>query len=163
MSSVEALLRALSEQSVEFIIVGGVAAAVHGSARVTYDLDVVYRRNTENLARLAACLSCHQPYLRGAPPGLPFRLDVDTLRQGLNFTLTTNLGEVDLLDEIAGGGSYEDLLPDSVELRVFGVTCLCLGLEKLMHVKRAAGRRKDLEAVAEMEALLEERRKTKRR
>jgi len=74
----------------------------------------------------------------------------------------TNLGEIDLLGEIAGGGSSVDLMPDSVELRVFDVTCRCLGLEKLMEVKLAAGRRKDLEALAELEALLEEKRKRKR-
>ena len=92
-------------------------------------------------------------------PGLPFRWDVPTLRRGLNFTLTTSLGDIDLLGEIAGGGTFEALLPHSVELTLFGIPCLCLGLDKLIQVKRAAGRPKDLEAIAELEAIREERRK----
>ncbi len=98
-------------------------------------------------------------YLRGAPPGLPFRLDVATLQAGLNFTLTTDLGELDLLGDIPGGGRYADLLSDSETLDLFGVNCRCLRLDALIRVKRAAGRPKDFEAVAELEALAEERRR----
>ena len=75
----DALLRLLGTAHVEFIVVGGVAAIFHGSAHVTYDLDIVYHRTPENLERLAAALQPIEPYLRGAPPGLPFRLDPATL------------------------------------------------------------------------------------
>src|SRR5262249_43008040 len=95
------------------------------------------------------------------PPGLPFHFDQATIKRGLNFTLTTSLGDLDLLGEVTGGGRYEDLLSDSVRLQLFGIECLCLGLERLIHVKRAAGRPKDFEAVAELEAILEERRAAK--
>jgi hypothetical protein len=142
---------------VEFIVVGGVAGAAHGLARATYDLDVVYSRAPANLDRLVAALAPHQPYLRGAPPGLPFRLDAETLRRGLNFTLTTSLGDLDLLGEITGGGGYAQLLGDSLEAELFDARCLYLGLETLIRVKRAAGRPKDLEVIAELEALREER------
>jgi len=152
-----ALLRCLSGAGVEYIVVGGAAATAHGSARLTQDLDVVYRRSGENIRRLASALGPHRPYLRGAPPGLPFQWDVRTLERGLNFTLATALGAIDLWGEIAGGGTYEALLPDCVTLEVFGTTCRCLGLERLIRVKRAAGRPKDLEAIAELEAILEER------
>jgi hypothetical protein len=129
---------------------------VHGSARSTNDLDIVYARNPENVARLCASLSATSPYLRGAPPGLPFHLDEETIKRGLNFTLTTSLGDLDILGEITGGGRYEDLLPHAIRIRAFGVECLCLGLDRLIHVKRAAGRPKDLEVIAELEALREE-------
>ena len=155
----QALLRAFEAAGAEVIVVGGVAATAQGSARVTMDLDLVYRRSTENMARVVRALAPLSPYLRGAPPGLPFRWDEDTLRRGLNFTLTTTRGDVDLLGEITGGGRYEDLLPHSVALEIFGVASRCLNLEKLIAVKRAAGRPKDLEAVAELEAIWEERRK----
>ena len=62
-----------------------------------------------------------------------------------------------MLGEIVGGGAYEQLLEDSLELEIFGMKALCLGLRALIHAKRAAGRPKDLEAVAELEAVLEER------
>jgi predicted nucleotidyltransferase len=151
------LIRLLVNNDVEFIIVGGAAATAHGSARLTEDLDVVYRRTRDNIARLAAALKPINPYLRGAPPGLPFGWDEQTILNGLNFTLTTSLGAIDFLGEITGGGSYDNLWPDAVRLQLFGVECLCLGLERLIHVKRAAGRPKDLEAIAELQAILEER------
>lgn len=148
-----ALLRMLHEQEVRFLIVGGAAATAHGSARLTQDLDVVYDRSRENLERLVQALAPHEPYLRGAPAGLPFVFDVETLRRGLNFTLTSKLGDVDLLGEIVGGGGYPDLEPHCVTMELFGVRCLVLGLDKLIEVKRAAGRPKDLEALAELVAI----------
>lgn len=148
---------ALVRSGVEFIVIGGAAATIHGSARVTRDVDIVYRRTAENLQRMAEALSPFSPYLRGAPPGLPFVWDANTLRRGLNFTLTTSIGDIDLLGEVTGGGDFEALLPHSSPVQAFGLECLCLNLDKLIQVKRAAGRPKDLEAIAELEALREER------
>ena len=156
MIDLERALQELGRAGVEFIIVGGVAATIHGSARLTQDLDVVYARTPENIERLTAALAPHKPYLRGAPPGLPFRWDSETIRRGLNFTLTTAVGDVDLLGEIIGGGGYADLLPHSRIVTLGGVEYRCLGLARLIHVKRAAGRPKDLEAIGELEALREE-------
>lgn len=149
-----AVLRALSAGGVEFIIVGGAAATAHGAARLTQVLDIVYRRDEGNLRRLALALQPHEPYLRGVQPGLPFVLDEQTLQSGFNFTLVSKLGDLDLLGEITGGGGFEDLIADSIEIEFFGVRCHCLGLRKLIEVKRAAGRPKDLEALAELEELL---------
>jgi predicted nucleotidyltransferase len=157
MTDFKALLRLLSEAGVEFILVGGVAATVHGSTRLTTDVDVVYRRDARNIDRLVLALTPYHPYLRGAPAGLPFRWDAPTIRGGLQFTLTTDLGDLDLLGEIAGGGDYELLLPDTLSIRVFGVECRCLTLARLIDVKRAAGRPRDLEAIAELEAIQEHR------
>jgi hypothetical protein len=84
-----ALIRRLSTGGIEFIVVGGVAGAIHGAAHVTYDIDSVYRRTADNMSRLAAALAPVDPYLRGAPPGLPFTLDAPTRGRGLNFTLAT--------------------------------------------------------------------------
>ena len=149
------LIGALAREKVEFIIVGGVAATAHGAARTTLDLDVIYARSDENLGAIVRALGPLHPYLRGAPRGLPFRFDAETLKNGLNFTLTTSLGDIDLLGEIVGGGTYEKLAGAAIEIEVFGARCLCIGLEDLIRVKRAAGRPKDLEAIAELESLLE--------
>lgn len=153
----ESALAALVDGGVEFLIVGGLAATVHGSARLTQDIDILYRRSPENLSRLAAALAPHQPYLRGAPPGLPFSLDDHTLQRGLNFTLTTRLGPIDLLGEMLGAGTYDDLVERSVQVELFGRKCRVVDLPTLIAAKRAAGRPKDLEVIAELEALLEER------
>ncbi len=156
MTDFEGLLRALVDQEVRFVLVGGVAATAHGSSRLTQDLDIVYGRDPDNVERMVAGLAPHRPYLRGAPPGLPFQWDEQTVHHGLNFTLTTDLGDIDLLGEVTGGGGYDDLLPHTLELRLFGMTCRCLDLPTLIRVKRAAGRPKDLEVVAELEVILEE-------
>jgi hypothetical protein len=116
----------------------------------------VVERSVANLQRLVSALSPYHPYPRGAPPGLPFAFDVQTLRNGANFTLQTDLGAIDLLAEVTGGGNYHDLLPSTVVLNPFGRSVRCLALSKLIEVKRAAGRPKDFEAIAELEILLEE-------
>jgi predicted nucleotidyltransferase len=157
MTDFKALLRVLAEAGVEFILVGGAAATAHGAARLTLDLDIVYQRARDNIDRLVCALAPYHPYLRGAPPNLPFLWDATTLRRGLNFTLVTDLGDLDLLGEIAGGGTYEALEGHAMRISVFGVTCLCLDLEPLIRVKRAAGRPKDFEAIAELEKILAER------
>ena len=156
MTSFATLLGSLHDAGVEFILVGGVAAVAHGSARLTQDIDVSYARSEANLRRIVAALLPHEPYLRGAPPGLPFEWSVETLRSGLNFTLTTRVGDIDLLGELVGGGTYEDLVDHSIMVTIFGRETRLLELPWLIRVKRAAGRPKDLEAIAELEALREE-------
>jgi predicted nucleotidyltransferase len=151
------LIELLTGAGVEFIVVGGAAAAALGAARATFDLDVVYRRTPDNLTRIVDALQPYAPYPRGAPPGLPFRWDRRTVDFGFNFTLDTTIGYIDLLAEIAGGGTYDELVSHAVRLDVFGISCLCLDLDTLIHTKRAAGRPKDYEAIAELESIREER------
>jgi hypothetical protein len=155
-TQLERLLAALDRAGVKFIIVGGVAARAYGSSRLTDDLDVCYSRDPANLERLVEALAPLKPYLRGAPPGLPFDWSVATLRAGLNFTLSTAAGAIDLLGEITGGGRYEDLVSHTIALEIFGRPMRLLDLPWLIRVKRAAGRPKDLEVIAELEALEEE-------
>jgi hypothetical protein len=151
-----ALLLSLTEGGVNFIIVGGAAAIAHGSARLTLDLDIVYERTADNVRRLVKAFARHRPYPRGAPAGLPFVWHERTVMQGLNFRLSTALGDLDILGEITGGGGYGELLPHTILLQPFGVSCRCLTLGRLIHVKRAAGRPKDLETLAELESIWEE-------
>ena len=156
MTQLERLLGALQRGGVEFVIIGGVAARAHGSSRLTDDLDVCYARSSANMARLVKALAPLKPYLRGAPPGLPFEWSVATLHAGLNFTLITSAGALDLLGEVTGGGRYEDLTAHALTIRIFGRDAQLLDLPWLIRVKRAAGRPKDLEVIAELEALQEE-------
>ncbi len=153
MTDFRGLLEALAASRVRFVVIGGAAATAHGSARLTNDLDIVYARDRENVQRLVEGLAPFRPYLRGAPPGLPFVWDATTLLRGLNFTLDTTLGPIDVLGEIVAGGRFEELEPRSVRLQMFGTECLCLGVEALIANKRAVGRPKDLEAIAELELI----------
>lgn len=156
MTDFAGLLAALHDAGVEFILVGGFAATAHGSAHVTIDLDVVYRRTPENIVRLAQAMEPLDPYLRGAPPGLPFRFDPGTIERGLNFTLRTAAGDLDLFGEVPGGGSFDALLPRSETRQLFARETLIVDLETLIRLKRAAGRPKDLERIAELEAIADE-------
>jgi hypothetical protein len=155
----EALVRLLAESKVEFVVVGGLAAVVHGSAYVTYDLDICYARSANNVERLCRGLAAVHPTLRGAPKDLPFRLDPATVSAGLNFTLDTDLGALDLLGEVQPFGSYADVEKQSDEAELFGRPVRVLSLEALIGAKRSAGRRKDLLVVPELEALLELRKR----
>ncbi|MDZ4850679.1 MAG: hypothetical protein SGI77_15440 [Pirellulaceae bacterium] len=148
------LLPLLAAHRVDFILIGGGAGIAHGLARSTYDVDIVYSRDPDNLQRLADCLAPYNPYLRDMPLGLPFSLDARTLGNGLNFTLNTELGALDLLGDVPGGGGYQELLASSYVIKLFGYECRVVTLEKLIQLKRAAGRPKDLEAIAELQLLL---------
>ena len=157
MNDFERILSGLRSAEVSFVIIGGVAATVHGSARLTSDVDVVYERSLPNIERLVKALAPLKPYLRGAPPGLPFRFDVETVRRGLNFTLTTDAGAVDVLGEITGVGDYDAVLAVSEDVLLYGASYRCINLDALIVSKRAAGRPKDLEAVAELELIRDEK------
>jgi predicted nucleotidyltransferase len=156
----KSLLEILAQADVQFILIGGVAANLHGSARATFDIDILYARSGENFTAITSALSPLAPYLRGAPPGLPFRLDEKTLANGLNFTLTTASGDLDLLGEVAGGGTYENLLGNSMWLEIDGLRIRCATVDQLISLKNAAGRPKDFESVAELKAIKQEREKS---
>jgi len=99
----ERLVPTLVQGGVEFIVIGGVAAIIHGSARATYDVDLLYSCNEANIQRLANLLASYTPYLCAATPDLPFVWDVKTIRNGLDFTLTTDLGDIDSLATLLTG------------------------------------------------------------
>lgn len=149
----EKLLALFGDAKVEMVVIGGVAMNAQGSAYVTFDLDLCYRRTKENIVRMCDALAPYQPRLRGGPENLPFRFDAGTVKRGLNFTLTTSLGDLDLLGEVTGIGSYDAVLQTSEWREIEGKKYLVLSLAGLIQAKRAAGRKKDLNALPELEAL----------
>jgi predicted nucleotidyltransferase len=104
--------------------------------------------------RLVHAIAPIHPHLRGAPEGLPFFFDVRTLRNGLNFTLITDEGELDLLGEVTGVGSYTDIVLQAIPTtEAFGVQVRLMSLEDLIRSKAAAGRPKDLLDLEALKAL----------
>lgn len=152
-SDFERLVARLNDHQVEFVVVGGRAEALHGSPRVTYDVDLCYRRSRENLSRLAECLRGLKPRLRGAPPEVPFTADRRTLELGGSFTMTTDLGDLDLLAEIEPIGDFEHVLAQSDLITLDDLPVRVLGLEALIRVKQHLGRTKDLEALRHLLAI----------
>jgi hypothetical protein len=149
----EILLKEMARHRVKYVLIGGQAMTLQGSAHVTFDLDVCYARTPENIAAIATALAPYHPYMRGAPPGLPFRFDPPTIHAGLNFTLQTDLGDVDFLGEVSGVGGFERAVVQSEEKTVFGLTIRVLSLDGLIAAKKAAGRIKDRLHMLELEEL----------
>jgi hypothetical protein len=156
---IEEPLKLLGRFEIECVIIGGVASTLYGSANLTSDLDVCYSRNAGNLKKLTAALHAVNAKLRNAPPDLPFLLDVDTFRHGLNFTFTTEIGSLDLLGEVRGVGFYEDVVTEAITYELLGYMFPVIELRRLILAKRTAGRPKDMMVVAELEALLEQQTK----
>jgi predicted nucleotidyltransferase len=150
MTDAGAFLKLLAAHNVQFVLIGGQAMVALGSAHVTYDTDICYQRTPANLAALVAAFAPIHPYLRGAPPGLPFRFDVPTLAAGLNFTLDTDHGAIDLLGEVSGVGNWDQVLAQSVEKTMYGLTIRVLSVEGLIAAKKAAGRNKDQSHLLEL-------------
>lgn len=145
----EPILDTLVRHGVDFVVVGGLAGIAHGSAYNTEDIDVAYERSQENLRRLAAALTELGATLRGAPADLPFQLDTETLRSGVNVTFDTRFGSFDILGEPAGAPRYEELRAAGASTALWGVTVRVSSLDHLIAMKEAAGRPRDLTMAAE--------------
>ncbi|MEX2552404.1 MAG: hypothetical protein WD627_05330 [Actinomycetota bacterium] len=143
-------------QGVRFVVIGGIAATLHGSPSFTLDLDICHSRDLDNLERLEASLKQLRAKLRGAPDDLPFLLDARTLRAGDNFTFVTTLGDLDCLGTPAGTRGFDDLNTNAVEMDVDGMKVRVVSLNDLIRMKRASGRPKDRIELEVLGALREE-------
>lgn len=155
MVELEPTIQTLVENDVEFVVVGGVAITAYGSGYITQDLDFCYSRSSSNLKKIVNALAPFSPRLRGFPKDLPFVWDERTLLNGTNFTLDTDLGDIDLLGEVSGVGDYAVLRKSSKKLKICGILVDVISLDDLIKAKRAAGRTKDLLVLPELEALRE--------
>ncbi|MGI8618813.1 MAG: hypothetical protein ACR2L6_06945 [Gemmatimonadaceae bacterium] len=147
------ILRQLASHGVRFVVIGGVAAQLHGSARLTKDLDILYDTAPDNIERLAGLLIRWRSYLRGVEPGPPFTPDARTIRPIEVLTLETEHGKFDALQRVAGIGAYADALPAMQPFPVADFAVNALSLESLIKSKLAAGRPRDKTEVLELEAL----------
>ena len=144
-----ALLTPLIRHGVDFVMVGGMAGLSHGSSYPSYDLDVVYARDRENIVRLVEALREIGVRLRGAPADLPFLLDAKTIENGSNFTFITPHGDFDILGQADGMPSYEELRSGSSVRDILGLDIRVASIEHLIAMKRAANRPKDRNMVEE--------------
>ena len=154
------MLRGLTAKKIKFVVIGGVAAAAHGSARVTNDLDICYdATDADHVGSLADLLARWRAYPRGVEAGLPFMMDKRTLLGAPVMTLTTSEGDIDVMDRVAGVGDYKAVRKHSEKISALGVSFRVLDLPSLIKAKRAAGRPRDFDHLPELEALLELRRR----
>jgi predicted nucleotidyltransferase len=152
------LLAALVRHGVDFVVVGGQAGIALGSSYPSYDLDVMYARGHANAVRLVAALEEIGVTLRGTPADLPFQLDARTIENGANFTFTTPYGDLDVLADVGGVRSYEELRSQSEEREIAGLEVRIASLDHLIAMKRAANRTKDKLMLEEYIVIADERR-----
>lgn len=155
MVRLETAIRSLVENAVEFVIIGGVAIKLHSSGYLTEDFDFCYSRSRENLRRLVAALSPFEPRPRGFPVELRYFFDERALNNTTDFTFETSIGDIDLLGEVAGVGSFQEVKDRSVEFEIYGHQVKALSLDALIDAKTAAGRVKDQLVLPELKALQE--------
>jgi predicted nucleotidyltransferase len=151
-----AIVRALNSSGVKYVLIGGAAMMLHGSAYVSYDTDLCYARDSDNIDRLVLALRDFKPALRvSTGETLPFIWDARTLTNGANFTLATSAGDLDILAKVTGIGDYDAITAYSAIYDVGGLEVPMLRVEGLIVSKRAAGRPKDLLAMPELELMRE--------
>jgi predicted nucleotidyltransferase len=147
------ILRRLNENNVRYVLIGGLAMMLHGSAHITQDIDIGYARDRENYEALADALRSMNARLRNVPPGVPFFLDAHTFRNTQNLTLDTDLAPFDLLGHISGAEDFDELFARSLLAEIDGVPVHIASLDDLILMKRAANRQKDQNHILELEAL----------
>lgn len=148
------LLKRLADAGVEFVLVGGMAAAAHGSSLVTEDVDVCIRFDAETLERILRSLDGLHPRQRMTAQRPELSADPSTYVGWRNLYVVTDAGQLDFLGQVTGVGGFEDVARNAMTLDLGTFSCRVLGLEDLIRAKRALGRPKDLRAAAELEQVL---------
>jgi len=152
-SGIEQLLKALADSQANFIVVGAYAAIMQGSTLRTDDLDVCYERTPDNYKKIIRAIAPFRPRPRGIPANLKAPFDEQSLAQGTNFTLATDLGNLDLLGEMSGVGGYRQILADAKLMNLGSVICQVASLDTIIRSKEAADRPKDRATLPELRAL----------
>ena len=151
------LLQRLIDQKIEFVLVGGFAAILHGAVVVTQDVDVCLNFSCDNLFRLAAALSDLRPVHRIMPGKIALQIDETNWASFKNLYLKPDWGILDCLGEISGMGSYEQALPNSTIIDLPIGTCRVLTIEALILAKETLARPHDLRTVIALKAILTRR------
>ena len=154
----ERILAVLADHGVRYVLVGGMAAVVHGSPSVTFDVDVTPERSEDNLRRLSDALRAMHArvWTQTEPEGVPFGHSARTLGESNVWNLLTDHGRLDLTFVPSGTRGYEDLVRDALPLTILGVPTLVASLADVIRSKEAAGREKDRLALPILRRLLDE-------
>jgi predicted nucleotidyltransferase len=153
-----AVLRVLVDHEVRFVVIGGYAAVLHGSAMFTYDADICPDPHSDNLDRLCFALTAVGARIRSAsdPDGVAFRCDSEFLAGMTMLNLVTDHGDFDVSLRPSGTDGYADLLQGALEYDLDGLVVKVAGLDDIIRSKEAAARDKDRAALPQLYALRDE-------
>ncbi len=156
MQRLDQLLARLVKAEVEFVLVGGLAAAIHGSSLTTRDVDVCCRFTGENLMRIQHALAGLHPVHR-MRPDFPLNLTPGECEGLKNLYIKTDLGILDCLGAVLGVGEFEDVLKQSTEIKLpMGIIRL-IDIDPLIKAKAAMGRPHDLITIQHLQAVKDAR------
>lgn len=146
----EKTIELMVQSGIRFVIIGDVSRSVHTHRYATDDIDFSYSRDPDGFPGLVETLNRHHVRLRNVPPELPFFFDLRILKNTQNFTLETDVGDMDLLAEPAGVDSFEGLWNMATKMEIFGMKVRVASIDDLIAMKRAAGRPKDRQHILEL-------------
>lgn len=153
MKNLNQLLQVLIDNKIEFVLVGGFAGVVHGSSLVTRDLDICALITPEHIEKLRRCLKAYNPTHRMTPQRISFMTHPTDPQGWNNIYLETDLGILDLINEVSGVGDYQRVQSQAVEIEVFNRKCKVISIDDLILAKKFLGREKDKIAVKELEII----------
>lgn len=149
------LLCRLLDEPIEFVLVGGLAAATHGCSIVTQDIDLCVDLALPNLERLQRALTDLHPVHRLTPQRIPFRHEAAILAELKNIYLQTDWGQLNCLGDVKGIGNYACVLAQSQTFDLNGRLCRILTLQALITAKQAMNRPRGIETVRQLTVILE--------
>ena len=156
MQDLTKLLKILLENDIDFVLIGGFAAVVHGSTLVTQDLDICTTVSEKNIQKLRTVLKDLHPWHRMNPKIKLSFLDYPESTDRLNnIYLQTDLGILDILSETQPAGDFQTIKKNSIEIPLYGHKCNVISIDDLIKVKEAMKRPKDLQAVIELKKVKE--------
>ncbi len=153
------IFAALDRHGVRYVVIGGLAAVLHGAAHVTTDLDIAPEEAKRNLERLSAALKELNARIRvsGEPDGVPFDHSAESLARVRIWNMQTSMGDLDVAFEPSGTRGYEDLRRDAVPMTIGGVQVQVASLADVIRSKEAAGRERDRAVLPGLRELLARR------
>lgn len=163
MENLNLLLKRLLENKVDFVLIGGYAAVVHGASQVTHNLDICAVMTDTELIKLKEALKDLSPKHRMNPNFQPTLDEYPKAGESIdNFYLKTRAGVLDILKEVSPIGSYTEIKSRAVKIRIFEKECYVISLDDLIAVKQTMSRPKDRAVLEELVAVKKNLKKTSR-
>ncbi len=154
MENLTLILKRLLEKQLDFVLVGGYAAVLHGASQVTHDIDICAVITQGELIKLRHALGDLNPKHRMNPNFSPSLLEYPSENQVIdNFYLSTDAGVLDILKEMKPIGSFERIKANAISVKIFGLDCKVICIEDLITIKQSMNRPKDKIVLSELLAV----------